>query len=316
MDISIIIPAYDEEGSIDELIERLVNVIQKMGISSEILLIDDGSTDETWGKIEENKKKHPNQVKGVRFFRNFGKSAALQCGFEKAKGVVVVTMDADLQDNPEEIPKLYKKIKEEKFHLVSGWKKERKDPLGKTIPSKLFNRVTRFFSGINLHDFNCGLKAYGQEVVKNVEVYGELHRFIPLLAKSNGFIKITEVPVKHSKRLHGKSKFGNKRMIAGFLDFLTVYFVSKYGKKPMHFFGTIGVIFFFFGGLTTSYIIIKKLFQISFGEEVRDITDQPLFYIALVAIIVGAQLFLTGYITELFLRISHTRTEYSVKKEV
>lgn len=317
MDISIVVPAYNEVESLPELTDWIRKVMQQKSFSYEILLIDDGSNDGTWDKIEELHLSHA-AVKGVKFRRNYGKSAALNVGFAAAQGDVIITMDADLQDSPDEIPELYRRIKEEKLDLISGWKKKRYDPLSKTIPTKFFNAATRKMSGINnLHDFNCGLKAYRKEVVKNVEVYGEMHRYIPVLAKWAGFHKIEEQIVEHRARKYGTTKFGFSRFINGFLDLLSIFFVGKFGKRPMHFFGTMGVLSFLIGTIMALWIIGEKLYHIAAHIKLeREVTAQPLFYIALVAVILGSQLFLTGFVAELVSRNSVTRNNYQIEKEI
>jgi glycosyltransferase involved in cell wall biosynthesis len=315
MNISVVVPLYNEAESLPELVEWNCRVMQENGYSYEIILIDDGSNDESWEVIEQLQSKYPG-VKGIKFRRNYGKSAALNIGFAEAQGDVVITMDADLQDSPDEIPELYRKITQEKYDLVSGWKKKRHDPLSKTLPTKLFNSATRSMSGIhNLHDFNCGLKAYRKEVVKNIEVYGEMHRYIPVLAKWAGFKKITEQEVEHRPRKYGTTKFGMSRFVNGFLDLLSIFFVGKFGKRPMHFFGTMGVLSFLTGLIMTIWLIADKLIAISQNLKYRNATDQPLFYIALVAIIVGFQLFLTGFVAELVSRNSTERNNYQIEKK-
>ncbi len=299
LDISVIVPAYNEEESIPELNEWISRVMKTHDFSYEILLVDDGSTDGTWAKTMELAANHPN-LKGLKFNRNHGKSAALNTGFLHATGNVVITMDADLQDSPDEIPDLYKMIMEDDYDIVSGWKKKRHDPIGKTIPSKFFNYVTSKLSGIKLHDFNCGLKAYKNVVVKNINVYGEMHRYIPVICKWHGFGNIGEKVVQHQARKYGETKFGFERFITGFLDLISVTFVSKFRKKPMHFFGTLGSLSFFAGFFITFYIIIQKVWSIYQSQPFRDIVDQPLFYLALVAIIIGVQLFLAGFLAEMY----------------
>ncbi|WP_442794495.1 glycosyltransferase family 2 protein [Pelobium manganitolerans] len=317
MDISVVVPAYNEVESLPELCAWIKEVMQKNGFSYEIIIIDDGSDDGSWEKTEELHLAHP-QVKGIKFRRNYGKSAALNVGFDAAQGDVVITMDADLQDSPDEIPELYRRIKEEKLDLISGWKKKRYDPLTKTIPTKLFNAATRSMSGIyNLHDFNCGLKAYRKEVVKNIEVYGEMHRYIPVIAKWAGFKKIEEQVVEHRARKYGTTKFGFSRFINGFLDLLSIFFVGKFGKRPMHFFGSMGVLSFLVGTVMALWIIGEKLYNIANHIKItREVTDQPLFYIALVAVVVGSQLFLTGFVAELVSRSSSNRNIYQIEKEI
>ena len=316
-EISIVIPAQDEEESIPELCQWISRVMQTHGFSYEVILIDDGSTDSTWQKILQVHEAD-NRFKGVRFNRNFGKSAALQTGFRAATGQVVITMDADLQDSPEEIPELYAMIKQQGFHLVSGWKKKRYDPASKTIPSKFFNYVTRKLSGIELHDFNCGLKAYHISVVRNITVYGEMHRYIPLIAKWAGFTKITEKTVEHQERKYGRTKFGIERFINGFLDLLSITFVSRFRQKPMHFFGTFGTLSFVIGFIFTAKIFWHKMDSLYFSKVPleRDITEQPLFYLALVALIIGVQLFVTGFLAEMFAMQSLTKRDYLVIDKV
>jgi len=317
MDISVVIPLYNEVDSLPELTEWIEKVMHENNFSYEIILIDDGSNDGSWEVIEQLKKQH-SQISGIKFRRNYGKSAALNIGFEAAQGNVIITMDADLQDSPDEIPELYSCINEGKFDLVSGWKKKRHDPLTKTIPTKLFNAVTRSMSGIhNLHDFNCGLKAYRKEVVKSIEVYGEMHRYIPVIAKWAGFINIGEKVVEHYPRKYGKTKFGFSRFVNGFLDLLSIFFVGKFAKRPMHFFGTFGVLSFLAGTIMTFWIIGEKLYYIyAHIKYTRDVTQQPLFYIALAAVIIGFQLFLTGFIAELVSRNAPDRNSYHIEKTI
>ena len=284
--------------------------------SYEIILVDDGSNDGSWEMIKRLHKGN-RAIKGIKFRRNYGKSAALNTGFEAVQGNVVITMDADLQDSPDEIPELYRRIAGDGFDLVSGWKAKRYDPLSKTIPTKLFNAATRQMSGIhNLHDFNCGLKAYRKAVVKNIEVYGEMHRYIPVIAKWAGFVKIGEQIVEHRPRKYGKTKFGMSRFINGLLDLLSIFFVGKFGKRPMHFFGTMGVLSFFAGTVITIWMISEKLHAIANGEHYRDITQQPLFYFALVAVILGSQLFLTGFVAELVARSAPERNKYHIEETI
>lgn len=312
--ISVVIPVFNEEESLPELTNWISRVMQEHGFSYEIIFINDGSTDRSWDIIQQISEQ--NQcIKGLNFTRNYGKSAALDAGFKRAEGEVVITMDADLQDSPDEIPGLFKMVSEG-LDVVSGWKKERHDPLSKTIPSKFFNGVTRWISGIELHDFNCGLKAYRKKVVKNISVYGEMHRYIPLLAKWNGFPKIGEKVVQHRARKYGYSKFGLERFLNGFLDLITVSFVHRYKKKPMHFFGSLGSLSFLGGFLITSWLIFQKIYGLSKGENVREIVDQPLFFLALVAIIIGVQLFVTGFIAELMTSSQSKEAEYKIDEEV
>ncbi|MEN8250153.1 MAG: glycosyltransferase family 2 protein [Bacteroidota bacterium] len=312
-DISVVVPLYNEEESLEELVAWISRVADENNFSYEVLLIDDGSTDSSWDVI--NKLATENQnIRGVRFNRNHGKSAALDAGFGLIKGDVVITLDADLQDSPDEIPALFKKIKEEGYDLVSGWKKKRHDPFIKNNTSKIYNGVSRILTGIKLHDMNCGLKAYKADVVKNIHIYGEMHRYIPVIAKWQGFTKIGEQVVIHQKRKYGKTKFGMERFIHGFLDLLTIIFVSKFRKRPMHFFGTLGVLSFLFGFLSASWIIWQKIDSIYFSQVPvqREVVDQPLFFLALVAIIIGVQLFLTGFIAELLARQSASKKEHLV----
>ncbi|MEJ1223631.1 glycosyltransferase family 2 protein [Sediminicola sp. 1XM1-17] len=313
MNISIVIPLLNEEESLKELHDWIVRVMQSNHFLYEILFIDDGSTDASWNIISELSKNNP-QVKGIRFLKNFGKSQALHAGFKAAKGDVIITMDADLQDNPEEIGALYKLIKEENYDLVSGWKKKRYDSiLSKNMPSKLFNWAARRTSGVKLHDFNCGLKAYKREVVKNIEVSGEMHRYIPVLAKSAGFSKIGEKVVQHQARKYGKTKFGMERFINGFLDLITIWFVSKFGKRPMHLFGALGVLMFIIGLGFATYLGIDKLFIHPTG---RLITERPQFYISLTAMIIGTQLFLAGFLGEIMVRTRKNETRYTILEEL
>jgi len=313
MDISVVVPLYNEEDSLPELTTWIDGVMNKKGYSYEVLLIDDGSTDSSWKVIEDLCHKNPG-IRGIKFRRNHGKSAALFCGFDAAKGDVVITMDADLQDSPEEIPGLYYMIKEEKYDMISGWKKKRFDPLIKTLPSKLFNSTARMASGIKLHDFNCGLKAYRREVVKSIEVYGEMHRYIPILAKYAGFKKIGEKVVQHQARKYGQTKFGFDRFINGYLDLLSVSFTSKFGKKPMHFFGLLGTFMMIFGFAASVYVGANKLTLLAKGIRAPLVTDNPYFYLALVCMIIGVQLFLTGFVAELVSRNSTDRNKYFIEK--
>lgn len=315
MDISVVIPLYNEEESLPELTDWIRRVMLENQFRYEIILVDDGSSDTSWKVIQGLKTQHP-EIVAIKFRRNYGKSAALNVGFNAAEGDVVITMDADLQDSPDEIPELYSRIKNG-ADLVSGWKAKRYDPLTKTIPTKLFNAATRSMSGIpNLHDFNCGLKAYRKEVVKSIEVYGEMHRYIPVLAKWAGFTKIQEQVVQHYPRKYGSTKFGAGRFVKGFLDLLSIFFVGKFGKRPMHFFGAIGVISFLIGFFITIYLIFDKLMSIANGTAYRNVTDQPLFYLSLVAILIGTQLFLTGFIAELVSRNSTDRNKYHIEEVI
>lgn len=314
MDLSIVIPFYNEEESLPELIAWIDKVLQKMNISYELVLIDDGSSDKSWETVH-NLKKSYGYIRGIRFRRNYGKSAALNTGFEASKGEIVITMDADLQDNPDEIPELYRLIKEDGYDLVSGWKKKRNDPLNKTLPSKLFNRTARMVSGIKLHDFNCGLKAYKSGVVKNIEVYGEMHRYIPILAKRAGFSNITEKIVNHRERKYGITKFGMERFMKGFLDLLSVMFISKFGNRPMHLFGALGTLMFFLGFALAIWLGAHKLYCVAHDVKAQLVTDNPFFYIGLVCMILGTQLFVTGFLAELVSRNQPNRNIYSIEEE-
>lgn len=316
MDISVVIPLYNEVDSLPELTAWIRQVMDDHRFSYEIILVDDGSTDGSWMAIEGLKAMNP-KITAVKFRRNYGKSAALNVGFAAAQGDVVITMDADLQDSPDEIPELYRRIAQEDFDLVSGWKRQRHDPPSKTIPTKLFNSVTRGMSGIhNLHDFNCGLKAYKKEVVKSIEVYGEMHRYIPVIAKWAGFKRIDEQVVQHYPRKYGKTKFGPGRFMKGFLDLLSIFFVGKFGKRPMHFFGTMGVLSFLAGFIIAIWLIVEKLVSIANQSPYRNVTEQPLFFFALIAIVIGTQLFLTGFIAELVSRSSAERNNYQIEKVI
>ena len=315
MDISIVISLYNEEESLRELISWIESVMTREGYSYEIIMVDDGSTDRSWAVVRELSGKNP-AIRGISFRRNYGKSAALYHGFAAAEGNVVITMDADLQDSPEEIPELYRMIVEEEWDIVSGWKKQRFDnKLTKNLPSKLYNATARKVTGIKLHDMNCGLKAYRNEVVKNIEVYGEMHRYIPYLAKNAGFGRITEKPVQHQKRKYGVSKFGLERFVNGLLDLISLWFLSRFGKKPMHFFGFTGILMFLAGGFLAIWLIVEKLIQQSNGLVFRPVTDQPLFYLALVAVLLGFQLFLAGFICEMISRNSSERNQYKIREE-
>jgi len=315
MDISIVVPLYNEEESLSELAAWINRVMTLHNLSHEVIMVDDGSSDRSWEVIQELRKQYP-AIRGIRFRRNYGKSAALQVGFTAASGDVVITMDADLQDSPDEIPELFRMIKEEQLDLVSGWKKKRYDPLlTKRIPSKLYNFTVRMVSGIKLHDMNCGLKAYRNNVVKSVEVYGEMHRYIPVLAKQAGFRKIGEKIVQHHERKYGSSKFGWSRFINGFLDLLSVTFVSRFGKKPMHFFGTLGTLMFFAGGVIAVVLVANKIWSQTHMLRYRPVTDQPLFYIALAIAIIGVQLFLAGFIGELVSRSASDRNTYIIEED-
>lgn len=314
-DLSIVISLFNEEESLPELISWIEKVATREKYEYEIIMVDDGSTDSSWKVITELAAKNP-AIRGISFRRNYGKSAALYHGFKAAEGRVVITMDADLQDSPDEIPELYRMVTEEGYDIVSGWKKQRFDnKLTKNLPSKLYNWTARKVTGIKLHDMNCGLKAYCNEVVKNIEVYGEMHRYIPYLAKNAGFSRITEKPVQHQKRKYGVSKFGLERFVNGLLDLISLWFLSRFGKKPMHFFGFTGILMFIAGAVLTLWVIIEKLVQQANGLDFRPVTDQPLFYLALVAILLGFQLFLSGFICEMISRNSSERNQYNVREE-
>ncbi|MDR7372061.1 glycosyltransferase family 2 protein [Flavobacterium aquidurense] len=316
MNLSILIPLLNEEESLKELYSWIIKVMQSNNYSYEIIFVDDGSTDDSWNIIESFSNENPN-VKGIRFMKNFGKSQALHAGFAKAKGDVIITMDADLQDSPDEIPGLYDMITKEKFDLVSGWKKKRYDSVvAKNLPSKLFNWAARKTSGVELNDFNCGLKAYKNTVVKNVEVSGEMHRYIPVLAKNAGFNKIGEKVVIHQARKYGETKFGMERFINGFLDLITIWFLSRFGKRPMHLFGAMGSLMFIIGFLLAGYIGISKLYHMYNGMKYSLITSNPWFFIALTTMILGTQLFLAGFLGEIILRTKNNESRYKVAREV
>ena len=316
MDISVVIPAFNERESLPELSAWIARVLQEQGYSYEVLIVDDGSTDGSWDVIRELAGADAH-VHGLRFQRNYGKSAALYCGFERAQGDVVFTMDADRQDSPDELPEMYRMITEQGYDLVSGWKQHRKDnALTKNLPSKLYNATARRVTGIKLHDMNCGLKAYRKEVVKSIEVYGEMHRYIPYLAKNAGYAKIGEKPVVHAKRKYGKSKFGMNRFVNGFLDLQTLSFLMRFGKDPMHFFGYSGLLMFLVGFVMTVWIIVEKLIHQAQGLKYRPVTDQPLFYLALVAVILGVMLFLAGFVGEMVARSSADRNRYNISDEL
>ena len=315
-DLSIVVSLYNEAESLPELVSWIERVMERENYDYELIMVDDGSRDGSWETIQELAKRNRN-IRGISFRRNYGKSAALYCGFEVATGRVVVTMDADLQDSPEEIPEMYAMVTGQGYDIVSGWKQHRQDnKLTKNLPSKLYNATARLITGLKLHDMNCGLKAYRNEVVKNIEVYGEMHRYIPYLAKNAGFDKITEKPVRHQKRKYGKSKFGLNRFINGFLDLLSLWFLSTFGKKPMHFFGLTGTLTFMAGGVIAIWLIIDKLISQAHGLRFRPVTEQPLFYLALVALIVGIQLFLSGFIAEMISRSSSDRNHYNIKDRI
>jgi glycosyltransferase involved in cell wall biosynthesis len=313
MDISVIVPLYNETESLPELAAWIRRVMEANGYTYEILMVDDGSTDGSWDTVLSLSKENP-AIHGISFRRNYGKSAALYEGFAAVEGDVVITMDADLQDSPDEIPELYRMITEEGYDVVSGWKQHRQDnKLTKNLPSKLYNWTARKVTGIKLHDMNCGLKAYKKEVVKSIEVYGEMHRYIPYLAKNAGYGKIGEKPVHHQKRKYGVSKFGLERFVNGFLDLMSLWFLSKFGKKPMHFFGTTGILMFLVGFVMTVWIIAAKLIHQAQGVRFRAVTDQPLFYLALLAVVLGAMFFLAGFLGEMVSRSASTRNDYNVK---
>ena len=315
-DLSIVISLFNEEESLHELVKWIEDVMTKEGYVYEIIMVDDGSKDASWKVVKELSAKNP-CIRGISFRRNYGKSAALYHGFKAAEGRVVVTMDADLQDSPEEIPEMYRMVVEDGYDIVSGWKKQRFDnKLTKNIPSKLYNATARWVTGIKLHDMNCGLKAYRNEVVKNIEVYGEMHRYIPYLAKNAGFDKITEKPVQHQKRKYGVSKFGLERFVNGFLDLISLWFLSRFGKKPMHFFGFTGILMFLAGAILAIWVIAEKLIQQGHGLAFRPVTEQPLFYLALVAVLLGFQLFLAGFICEMVSRNSSERNNYKIREEI
>ena len=314
-DLSIVISLFNEEESIPELIKWIETVMDAQKYNYEIIMVDDGSTDSSWKTVKELSEKNP-AIRGISFRRNYGKSAALYHGFAAAQGRVVITMDADLQDSPDEIPELYRMVTEDGWDIVSGWKKQRFDnKLTKNLPSKLYNATARKITGIRLHDMNCGLKAYRNEVVKNIEVYGEMHRYIPYLAKNAGFGRITEKPVQHQKRKYGVSKFGLERFVNGFLDLISLWFLSTFGKKPMHFFGFTGILMFLIGGFAAIWVIVEKLIQQANGLVYRPVTDQPLFYLALVAVLLGFQLFLSGFICEMISRNSSERNNYKIREK-
>ncbi|MDE6482690.1 MAG: glycosyltransferase family 2 protein [Rikenellaceae bacterium] len=315
MNLSLVIPTYNEEESLRPLTAWIKRVTESAGMSWEAIFVDDGSSDGSWSVIEELAGAD-GHIKGIRFSRNYGKSAALYAGFEAAEGDVVITMDADMQDSPDEIPALYSMIADEGYDLVSGWKRKRYDPLNKTLPSKFFNLTARTISGIKLHDFNCGLKAYRKNVVKNIEVYGEMHRYIPILAKQAGFGKIGEKAVEHRARKYGVSKYGWERMIKGYLDLLTVMFITRFGRSPMYFFGALGTLMFLLGGGITVYLIAVKLYLQSIGEPLRQVVDQPLFYLALTSLMIGVQLFLAGFLGELLNRRAPERNKYKIEERI
>ena len=315
LDISVVVPLYNEAESLPELTAWIDRVARGEGLSYEIILVDDGSDDGSWEVIERLKSSCP-AIRAIGFARNYGKSAALYCGFAAARGEVVFTMDADLQDSPDEIPAMRRMILDEGYDLVSGWKKRRHDPIGKRWPSKFFNWTARTVSGIRLHDFNCGLKAYRRKVVKSIEVYGEMHRYIPILARRAGFRRIGEKVVEHRARKYGRSKFGLERMIKGYLDLITVSFMSHFGRSPMYFFGSLGTVMFLLGGATTAWVIGAKLYKQAHDVPLRPVTDQPLFYLAILAIVLGVQLFLAGFLGELINRGASNRNDYLIDKKI
>ena len=315
LDLTIIVPLFNEAESLPELVRWINRTLDGRGWEYEIIMVDDGSTDGSWTVVRELAEAD-GRIHGIRFRRNYGKSAALYHGFKAAGGNVVVTMDADLQDSPEEIPEMYRMVTEDGWDVVSGWKQHRQDnKLTKNLPSKLYNATARWITGIHLHDMNCGLKAYRNEVVKNIEFYGEMHRYIPYLAKNAGFERITEKPVHHQKRKYGKSKFGLERFVNGFLDLLSLWFLSTFGKKPMHFFGFTGILMFLAGFVIAVWLIVAKLIHQAGGMHFRPVTDQPLFYLALLAVVLGVMLFLAGFICEMISRTSTERNKYNIKEE-
>ena len=315
MDISVVIPLYNEAESLPELFSWIERVMKEHNYTYEVIFVNDGSTDNSWEVIEELKQRSPH-IRGIKFRRNYGKSPGLHCGFQRAKGDVVITMDADLQDSPDEIPELYRMITEDGYDLVSGWKKKRYDPITKTLPTKLFNATARKFSGIKLHDFNCGLKAYKNTVVKNIEVYGEMHRYIPILAKQAGFTRIGEKVVHHQARKYGVTKFGLNRFINGFLDLLSVTFITRFAKKPMHLFGALGTLLFIIGFCAAAWIGIEKLIAVAHNLRAPLVTNNPYFYIALTCMIIGSQLFLAGFLAELVSRSASDRNVYRIEKKI
>ena len=316
IDVSIVVPLYNEEESLPELMAWIERVCDQNKLTYEVIMVDDGSTDSSWEVVEKLKEEYGEKLKAIGFARNYGKSAALYCGFEAAEGEVIFTMDADLQDSPDEIPEMRRMVLEDGYDLVSGWKKRRHDPISKRWPSKFFNATARRVSGIKLHDFNCGLKCYRKKVVKSIEVYGEMHRYIPILAKHAGFKRIGEKEVQHQARKYGVSKFGIERMVKGYLDLISVTFMSRFGRSPMYFFGSLGTLMFLIGGGTTIWIIAEKLYKQYNGIELRAVTEQPLFYLAILTIILGAQLFLAGFLGELINRNSSDRNKYLIDKKL
>ncbi|MGI6478356.1 MAG: glycosyltransferase family 2 protein [Salinivirgaceae bacterium] len=315
MNISVVVPLFNEEESLPELVDWINRVMYDNNFTYEIILVDDGSTDKSWKEIERLATEY-GSVRGIKFKRNYGKSAALHCGFQAAEGDVVITMDADLQDSPDEIPALYNMITKQNYDLVSGWKKKRYDPLSKTIPSRLFNWTARVCTKIKLHDFNCGLKAYKKEVVKNIEVYGEMHRYIPVIAKQAGYTHIGEKVVKHQKRKYGVTKFGLERFINGFLDLMSILFITRFGKKPMHLFGLLGTLMFLIGFIAAAWLGAHKLYMVFNQISAERVTESPYFYIALTSMIIGTQLFLAGFVAELVSRSAKDRNDYLIEKEI
>lgn len=317
MDISVVVSLLNEEESLTELHDWIAHVMNEYKFSYEVVFIDDGSNDSSWEVIEGLSAKYGSAIQAIKFRRNYGKSAALHCGFQAAKGDVVITMDADLQDNPEEIPELYRMVMKDGFDLVSGWKKKRYDPIiSKNLPSKFYNWMARRMSGIYLHDFNCGLKAYRNTVVKSIEVYGEMHRYIPVIAKNAGFLKIGEKVVQHQARKYGVSKFGIERFINGALDLISISFITRFSKRPMHFFGTLGFLVSFVGFSVTLWLLIEKVYKLAYDIPLREVTSQPLFYIALTSIVIGVQLFLAGFLAELISRSASERNTYQIEKTI
>ena len=316
IDVSVVIPLYNEYESLPELAAWIDRVCHENSLSFEMIMVDDGSTDESWSTIEQLKLKYGELLRAIRFLRNYGKSAALYCGFEQAEGEVVFTMDADLQDSPDEIPAMRRMITEQGYDLVSGWKRKRYDPASKRLPSKFFNWTARVVSGIKLHDFNCGLKCYRKKVIKSIEVYGEMHRYIPILAKNAGFNRIGEAEVHHRARKYGVSKFGIERMVKGYLDLISVTFMSRFGRSPMYFFGSLGTLMFLIGGFTTCWVIGSKIYKQLNDMPLRSVTEQPLFYLAMLAIVLGVQLFLAGFLGELINRSSSDRNKYLIETKL
>ena len=316
LDISVVVPLYNERESLPELAQWIDSVCKSEGLSYDIIMVDDGSDDGSWQVVEQLKAQYGDKIKAIHFMRNYGKSAALYCGFEAAEGEVVFTMDADLQDSPDEIPAMRKMILEQGYDLVSGWKRKRYDPIGKRLPSKFFNWTARTVSGIKLNDFNCGLKCYRKSVIKSIEVYGEMHRYIPILAKNAGFKRIGEKEVHHQARKYGVSKFGMERMVKGYLDLISVTFMSRFGRSPMYFFGSLGTLMFLVGGFTTCWVIGSKIYKQIMDLPLRAVTDQPLVYLAILAIVLGVQLFLAGFLGELINRNSSDRNKYLIDKKL